>query len=696
MDKQGTNNGPPPMIGVDVGGTHTDVCLSVDGTLTRGKALTSHDGYSRGILEAIGVAAETVGRSLPEMLGETETIVAGTTVVTNALTELRGAKAGVLITRGFRDTFRFAGGARQPIYDDHLQHDPPDLVAREDIIEIDERISPEGVLAPLDEAAVRAAVRELRSRDVVAVAVCYLWSFQDSSHEQRTREIILEEWPDALVTLSSEVFSMMREHERFYTCVFNCFCQPAAHILLDNLVDELRKSGFEGDLSIFAGAGGAIPIELARRFPVLLLASGPAGGVTGAVHLATAMGHQNLMVGDMGGTSFDTSLVEGLKPTITSRTSVNGIDTGISIVDIISVGAGGGSLAWVDDRGVPQVGPQSAGSMPGPACYGRGGEQATVTDAAVVAGMIDPDNYLNGRMTLDASASDRVVQEFATSFGRNREEGANAILNLTVESMASALRTVSVERGHDPRRYAMFAYGGTLPLFAARICERLDMGEVVIPGVSSVFSAYGVLAADFIRRYSRTVELALGPESSADELSEIRKAMAEAAAEEVADGGLDLRDGTLSWEISVRFHGQTFEITTPIADIDSLDLGAVHDEFPAVYEKTYGKGTAWKGSPVVLSGLNLNVSIPRRSPEFAKPPHIESKVEVVPKAHRLILQPDGSFTEVPVYEGAEFPERAAVAGAAIIDERDTTLVIPVGWVCERDRFSNYVLKGSGR
>ena len=685
------------MIGVDVGGTHTDVCVSVDGGLTRGKALTTHDGYSQGIVEAIGVAAGTVGRSLEELLGEAEEIVAGTTVVTNALTELRGARVGVLVTRGFRDTFRFAGGARRPLYDDHLQHDPPDLVARQDIIEIDERISPEGVLAPLDEKGVRRAVAELRARGVVAVAICFLWSFQDGSHERRAREIVREEWPEVLVTLSSEVFPMLREHERFYTCVFNCFCQPAAHILLDTLVEELEGAGFRGELSIFAGAGGAIPIGVARRFPVLLLASGPAGGVTGAVHLATAMGHRNIMVGDMGGTSFDTSLVEERRPTITPRTSVNGIDTGISIVDIVSVGAGGGSLAWVDERGVPQVGPHSAGSMPGPACYGRGGDQATVTDAAVVAGMIDPDNYLNGRMTLDPEASRRVLGEFGARFGRGPEEGALAILELTVESMASALRMVSVERGHDPRRYAMLAYGGTLPLFAARICERLAMDEVVIPAVSSVFSAYGVLAADFVRRYSRTVELKLGPETTAAELGETRRLMVETAAAEVAAGGLDLGDGALDWEITVRFLGQTFEIVSPVEDIDGLDLGAVRDGFPALYEGTYGKGTAWKDSPVVLSGLNLKVTIPRRSPAFATAPVAgDGAAAVGPKAERRFLADDGSFIAVPVYEGADYPIGAAVSGPAIVDERDTTVVVPAGWRCERDRFSNYVLKGSGR
>jgi N-methylhydantoinase A len=681
------------MIGVDVGGTHTDVCISIDGTLTRGKALTTHDGYSKGILEAIAVAGETVDRSLEQLLGETETIVAGTTVVTNALTELRGAKVGVLITRGFRDTFRFAGGARKPVYDDQLQVNPPDLVARDDIIEIDERVTPEGVVTALDEEGVRVAVQTLRENGVAAIAVCYLWSFKEPAHELRTQEIILEEWPEALVTLSAEVFPMMREHERFFTSVFNGFCQPAAHTLLDDLGEELSSSGFGGELSIFAGAGGAIPIELARRFPVLLLASGPAGGVTGAVHLATAMGHDNIMVGDMGGTSFDTSLVENRRPSITSRTEVGGLETGISIVDIISVGAGGGSLAWIDDRGVPQVGPHSAGSMPGPACYGRGGDRATVTDAAVVAGMIDPTNYLNGRVQLDPEASKRVVTAFGGEFGRSMGEGANAILELTVENMASALRTVSVERGHDPRRYAMFAYGGTLPLFAARICERLGMDEIVIPGVSSVFSAYGVLAADFVRRYTRTVEVELGPDSKADLLAETRQTMLDTAAEEVAAGSLDMGEATIAWEVSVRFLGQAFEITLPVDDIENLDLGKLHADFPSVYEKTYGEGTAWQGSPVILANLILNLSIPRRSPEFAAPPSSESG-ESNPMAQRAVLQDDGSYEQIPVYEGFTFAEGSKISGQAIIDEHDTTLFIPTGWTCERDRFSNYVLKGS--
>lgn len=685
-------DGARPMIGVDVGGTHTDVCVSVDGTLTRGKSLTTHDAYSRGILEAIEVAAATVDRSLEQLLNEAETVVAGTTVVTNALTELRGAKVGVLITRGFRDTFRLAGGARRPVYDDHLQVNPPDIVAREDIIEIDERVTPEGMVTALDEAEVRAAVRELRERGVVAIAVCFLWSFKEPAHEERTREIILEEWPEALVTLSGEVFPMMREHERFFAAVFNCFCQPAARTLLDNLREELDQSGFGGELSIFSGAGGAIPIELARRFPLLLLASGPAGGVNGAVHLAAAMNHRNIMVGDMGGTSFDTSLVEDLKLSITSRTEVSGLDTGISIVDIISVGAGGGSLSWIDDRGVPQVGPQSAGSMPGPACYGRGGTRATVTDAAVVAGTIDPGNYLNGRMRLDVEAAKAAVADFGSEFGRSMEAGANAIRELTVENMASALRTVSVERGHDPRRYAMFAYGGTLPLFAAQICERLGMDEVVIPGVSSVFSAYGVLAADFVRRYSRTVEAELSPDSTIDILDDTRRTMVDAATAEVAAGGLEMAAASLKWEVSVRFLGQAFEITVPVEDIDDLDLGKLHADFPSVYERTYGEGTAWQGSPVILASLILNLSIPRRSPEFATPPSANGDGPVTPKNERAVLQDDETYADVPVYEGFTFAAGAKIAGEAIIDEHDTTLFVPAGWTCERDKFSNYVLR----
>ena len=621
-------------------------------------------------------------------------------MVTNALTELRGAKVGVLITRGFRDTFRLAGGARQPVLDDQSHRNPPDLMPRSCIEEIDERVMASGEAAvALDEDQVRAAVARLREQEVDAIAICFLWSFKHPEHERRAREIVAEEWPEVFTSLSSEVYPVIREHERFFSCVFNCFCQPAAGILLDTLRARLDEEGFGGELTMFSGAGGVIPTDTARRFPVLLLASGPAGGVSGAIHLAKEMEQSNIVVTDMGGTSFDLSLVEELKPAIAPRIAISGLDTGISIVDILSIGAGGGSIVWIDERGVPQVGPQSAGSMPGPACYGRGGERATVTDAAVVAGMIDPENYLNGRVKLDREAGERVIDEFGAQLGWSTNEACNAILDLTVTNMANAMRAVSIERGHDPRNFTMFAYGGTLPLFAARICDSLGIDHVILPANSSVFSAFGLLTADFVRRYSTSVEVTLGEGAAPDPLNAIRAELAETARAEVASSGLDPADAVMTWEAGLRFAGQVWEITVPLGDgeLTAADLEELAASFPATYERAYGEGTAWEGSPVVVTNLTLRTTIPRRDPTLAQPPAGETDPAAALKLERQILLPGRTELEsVPVYEGFRFTAGMRIEGPAVVDEHDTTVLVPPGWSCERDKQSNYNLKGLRR
>ena len=328
---------------------------------------------------------------------------------------------------------------------------PPEIVPRRSVIEIEERIDSDGrIIVGLAEAEVREGVRALREQGVSAIAVCLLWSFKQPSHEQRVRELIAEEWPEAFVTLSSDIHPVIRAYERFLTAVFNCFCQPAATRLLDTVSARLTNDGFAGRLSFFSGAGGAISAELARRFPILLLASGPAGGVMGSADLANAMGYQNVLTGDMGGTSFDAALIRDGAPHITPRFRLGELETGISLVDVVSIGAGGGSIAWTDERGVPQVGPQSTGSDPGPACYGRGGTAPTVTDAAAVLGIIDPENYLGGRFTLDRDAAALAIATIAEPHGWSPEQGSEATCELVATNMAYALRRISVERGHDP------------------------------------------------------------------------------------------------------------------------------------------------------------------------------------------------------------------------------------------------------
>jgi N-methylhydantoinase A len=685
------------LIGVDVGGTHTDVCVSSPQGIVRGKALTTHDDYSQGVIEAIGVAAERLGHSAESLLAETQALVNGTTVVTNALTELRGAKVGVLVTRGFRDTFRFAGGARKNVYDDQLQVNPPDITPRSCIKEIDERIVSDGsALLPLNEEQVRQAVRDLRDDEgVETLAVCFLWSFLNPVHERRTAEIIAEEWPGVFVTISSDVYPVMREHERFFSCVFNSFCQPGAVRLLETLDNRLRENKFQGNLSFFAGAGGAITRELAERFPLLLLGSGPAGGVTGAIALGKLMGISDIMVGDMGGTSFDTALIRGSEPELTSQVDVGGMPTGVTVLDILSVGAGGGSIASVDERGVPIVGPHSAGSMPGPACYGRGGTQATVTDAAVAGGIMDPGGYLDGRLTLDREASMQAVGRFGETFGWQLEAAVDAILQLSITNMAGALRSVTIERGQDPRDCTMFAYGGTLPMFAAGICERLGVKSVVVPMNSSVFSALGLLLAKFVRRYSRSVDLSLGDSAVPDIVAKTREEMTRVASEEAIAGGIKPGDCILQWGGELKFVGQTFEISVPLPSrpLTAEDVQELAETFPGLYEKAYGKGTAWEGSPVMMLNLSLTVVADRPMPEIVAASVGTADSSGAERARRRVLMPGGSWAEdVPIYDGSRFSSGMIAEGPAIVDEHDTTLFVPPGWQCRRDEWTNYRLE----
>ena len=393
-------------IGVDVGGTHTDVSVVVGQRIERGKALTTYDDFSRGVLEAVGVAAGEFDLTLAELLARTKLFINGTTVVTNAIAQLRGSRVGVLVTSGFRDTFRFAGGPRLTETDDHLQLNVPDLVARNAIAEIDERIDWSGeVITPIDLEQVRAAAKQLVDEsEIDALSICFLSSFVNSEHELAAERAVQELYPDLFVTPSHRVFPVMGETRRWTTAILNSFVQDRAEVYLTSLSAKLREAGLAGGLAFFQGLGGGISLEKARAYPLSMLGSGPAGGAIGANELAKRMGKKRVLLGDMGGTSFDTGIIVDNEIHIEKNLQLGPFQTGVNLVDVISVGAGGGSIAWISERGVPQVGPRSAGSTPGPAALDRGGTEPTVTDAMVTLGFIDPDNYLGGRVQLEARA----------------------------------------------------------------------------------------------------------------------------------------------------------------------------------------------------------------------------------------------------------------------------------------------------
>lgn len=683
-------------LGVDVGGTHTDLILAAPDGLVRSKAFTTHGNYSEGIFDALEIAAAELDLKAADVLPRCSAFVNGSTIVTNAITELHGAKVGVLITRGFRDTFRLAGGARTAEFDDHLQVPPPDVVDRDCIEEITERVTSAGTAAvALDEDEVRAATRRLVEKGVEAIAVCYLWSFSDPSHERRTREILAEEAPDLFVTLSSEANPVIREFPRFMTAVFNCLSHRATTRYVDGLEGQLGEAGFDGALTFFQGIGGSVGAEAVRLMPISLMASGPAGGVMGARYVAEQLGLENVLVGDMGGTSFDTAVLPNLEPTIAKQAVFGPFKTGVNILDIVSVGAGGGSIAWLDSRGVPQVGPRSAGSEPGPACYGRGGEEPTVTDANVILGLIDPDNYLKGRHELSRDAAAAAVSsKIGDPLGLGPEEAAAAIYDLAVIEMANALRTVSVERGHHPREFTFFSYGGGLGLFGVEIARRLGCPRVVVPDNSSAFSAYGVLIADYVRQYDRTVNWVLSDPSQVDAVNAVAREMIDGALADAAEEGIAAEDLEIERSGDFRFLGQVYEVNVPLPDRDlaSEDAGSLAEDFPRIYERNYGEGTAWEGSPVVLLNLSIKAIHGRRKPATRTAALDAGAGTPEPVEHRDVFLPVERRREsVPIYADADLVPGGSVPGPAILDLGDTTVYVPEGTTAERDGHFNFVL-----
>ncbi len=686
------------LIGVDVGGTHTDVQLVLGGRLARGKALTTYDDFSRGLPQAVAVAGEELGLTLTEVLDRTEAIVNGTTVATNAVTQLRGSRVGVIVTAGFRDVFRIAGGPRLPVFDDHLQLNVPDIVDRRAIVEVDERITAQGeVLAPIDLDGVdRAADFLVGELEVEALAVCFLSSYQEPRHELLAEERIRQRYPDLFVSLSHRLFPVMRETRRWTTAVLNAFVQADTRRYLDTVDSRLRDAGFKASLSFFQGLGGAISRGRAARFPLSLLGSGPAGGAIGAVALAKSMGRSHVLLADMGGTSFDTGIIRDNELHIEKNVDIGRFPSGLNLVDVVSIGAGGGSIVTVSERGVPAVGPRSAGSAPGPACYGQGGEEATVTDALVTMGLIDPANYLGGRIKLHpARAVSALRRTLADRFEWSAEEASAVVYQLVVTNMANAMREVSISKGYDPREFLFLAYGGTLPLFAWAIAESVGIAEVVIPDGSSVFCARGLLAGDFVLRYDQSANWYLGDTTQVDRVNALARQMVAGALADMHAEGFGEGEIAVSRRGDFQFPGQVFQLSMQVPEaLTAADASTLTRGFFDHYERTYGRGTAWEETPPIMVNYTVEVRA-RRAARFELEPQAANPTaahELVRSRRRIFLPLELRHEDVPVYDDARFSAGSLVTGPCIIDARDTTILVPSGVTAARDRFMNYLLR----
>jgi N-methylhydantoinase A len=688
-------------IGADIGGTHTDVQVALGARTARGKALTTYDDFSRGALEAIAVAARGLDLTLEELLSRTTRLVNATTVVTNAITEMDGSRVGVLVTAGFRDTFRIGGGPRRPTFDDHLQRNMPDLTDRRDIVEIDERVDFRGVaIVPLREAEVERAARYLvDERCVEAVAICFLSSHVNPAHELEAEGVIRRLYPSIFVTLSHRMSARQGETRRWTTALLNSFVHARAHTYLESLTLALRNAGLGRDPIFFQGLGGALSKERARQVPLALLGSGPAAGAIAARELARRMGKRHCLLGDMGGTSFDTGVIHDGRIRIERQLELGPLRTALNLVDVVSIGAGGGSIISVSDRGVPQVGPRSAGSTPGPACYGRGGTEATVTDAMVAMGHIDPDNYLGGRVSIRREyAIEALRTAVADRFGWSAEAAAAAAYDLVVANMANAIRRVTIQRGYHPRDFVFVAYGGSLPLFAWDTAVAIGMDEVVIPENSSVFCAKGVLESDFVLRRDQTVAWNLADAPDLARVNELGDRLVEASLHELAQDGFRRDEITISRQGDFRYIGQVYELTIPLPNraLTPEDKPDLQRAFVDLYETTYGAGTARGNAPVELFTYTVTATVA----DAGLPPAVRSELgapgSAVSKGERTVFLPGSRRSaDVPVYDDAKFMAGATVSGPALIDATDTTIFVPPGVIARRDEVMNYRLSAKG-
>jgi N-methylhydantoinase A len=662
-------------IGIDVGGTFTDlVAVDAGGTSTFAKSPSTPADPSLGVLEGLRVLASALGTDRTRLLAETERIVHGTTVATNALLERKGARVGLLTTEGHRDVLEMREGLKpEDRYNLRLAAPEP-LVPRRLRLGIRERMRADGnVLTPLDEASVGRAVDQLIAAGVTSVAICFLHAWRNPAHEAAAARIVRERMPGAYVTASSEVYPQIKEYERVSTTVVNAYVGPVVAGYLGRLNGRLTEAGYKGPLFIMLSHGGVAPVEEAIRLAAATVLSGPAGGVAGSSYAAQLLATPNLIPFDMGGTSTDISLIRKSTPGLAIDRGIAGQRIALPSLDIVTLGAGGGSIARVDGGGVLHVGPESAGAAPGPACYGRGGAEPTVTDANLVLGLLDPAGLLGGEMRLDRAAAEAALGKLGSALGLDAVAAAAGVQRVINARMAEGIRLVSVRRGIDPTAFALLAFGGAAGLHATAVARQLSIPRVVVPRVASVLSAWGMLASE-IRFESTRSHIGDAAAMSSAGLSEIFGGMEKAARARLAA----VFDGPISIARSadMRYGEQIFEINVPLDHIDwsAPDLGArVADAFHARHEELYTY--AQRTNEVVL--VNARVAAIGKLPALPREPTLEARSAAAP-VRRQRVHIGGAWTEVDVHAFEALAPGQSIEGPALVEGTTTCVLIEAG------------------
>ena len=662
-------------IGIDIGGTFTDlVAVDEAGAVTIAKYPTTPADQSIGLVEGLTALAAELGLDRAELLGQTRIIIHGTTAATNALLERKGAKVGMLTTEGFRDVLEQREGLKPDRYNVRMAPEPV-LVPRSLRLPIKERSRYDGRReTELDEQSVRDAIEVLKSEGVNAVAVCCAHSYADPATERRVGDILAQEMPEAYVSLSSDVLPQIKEFERFSTTVVNAFVGPILSNYMNQLRDRLKDAGYGGDILIMHSHGGLATIDDSIDLGAGCVLSGPAGGIAGARFAANLTGVRDLITFDMGGTSSDIALLDDGEPYYSSDRAVEGTRVALPSIDIHTIGSGGGSISGVEIGGMLKVGPESAGSDPGPACYSRGGTRATTTDANVVLGYYDPETFLGGRIEFGGDAAGKAVDDIAKELGVETVEAAEGILRVINTQMAEGIRIVAVRAGTDPRNYTLLSFGGAAGLHITDIARVLDVRRVIIPRQAAVLSAWGMLATDLRYDFVRTCVKNVRTMAAADLRNLFADMEAEGRARVTAAGDLAERAEVIR-TLDMRYGEQIFEINVSLKDVD-LTADDLMEQIVATFHKRHEALYTYSSPEQEVVLVNARCSVVGVLKSMPQEPDLPSASGLEPKGTRRSYV--GEWLDIPVYAMDDLAPNHNIKGPAIVESRTTTILLRPG------------------
>lgn len=665
------------LVGVDIGGTFTDLVVSVDGQLKIHKLLSTPANPADAMLAGL----ETI---TPGGLQALQRVSHGSTVATNAILERKGAKTALITTKGFRDVLFIGRQNRPQLYALQPQLPPP-LIPRQWCYEIPERLDYTGaVLTPLDTTALDKVLDDIAAQGIESVAVCFLYSYVNPDHERAVKQRILErgllqEWQ---VALSSDVLPEFREYERASTAALDAYVRPVMSRYLSTLENRLNANGSRVSLRIMKSDGGVMSAGRARQQAVQTALSGPAAGVIGAFHIAKLAGYDHIITLDIGGTSTDVAICPGL-PIRRPESEIDGLPLRIRLLDIETIGAGGGSIARLDAGGALRVGPESAGSTPGPICYGRGGMSITVSDANAVLGRLDPDHFLGGSMTLDLQSAQTAIHHLAADMHLSSEAAAAGIIDIANVNIDRAVRRVSVARGYDPRGFTLLAFGGAGPLHACEVAARLDIPRVLVPRYPGVLCAFGLLVADVALDYSRSV-LGLYREDTPQQLNALLTDMLAQAKAELAQEGIAESDMIFRPTVNMRYQGQAYELSV---NLQTDSQQSLVEAFHQLHEQTYGH--ALRGRTTEVVNLRLQAIGVVEKPEI----QLEASVDHASiEAAFLGYKTSATGEQMALYERDRLPIGASFEGPALTFQFDSTVYIASGWRATVDGYRNLILE----